>query len=1154
MSSSSSSSVSSPLSRPITTNAAAGQQHRSDSAYTPSICSSITSSSGGAQQRGRHCRSGQDDCGENGLAATGQGGGGEDAGQERTMGLMSAILMIVGTLIGTGIFASPGPLFDSVHCTQTSFIIWAFAGIVCTIGAFAYTELGTMFPSSGGDFQYLRRAYGKKVAWVFGWSFITILNPIGTAGIAGVMGRYSVDLIAYSRTGNSIGASSVVRAVSPAGSAAGATSQAQDAIINTLGRMMWTSINGTASVWAAGAGAGPSGTGSGANMSPNPALNTGNAPYINVPHTTPALPPSQQQNTDAMPWLVRGFSIGAIVLMGLINIFFREGGKYASNMLAIFKIAGMCMLIVIGSMQAVKNHAQSEALQIPIEESSQNVLDYVSALCFAFFAYNGFNNINLGLGELRDPEKNLKRAVFIAMPFVTILFLLANFAFFSILSSYDLRHVHSLSLHAGHTVLGQPGGFLMAGTVVASALGSINANIWAGSRLLVIMAKDNTIIPFPVARVWNRTGTQAIAILILVGQASFHSLINLDFKTFSKIYSAVGWTWYGLSVAGLLYLRKKRPNYPRPVKVYWPLAAFFVVIAAVLVVGSLTLAFMSSAVQKPGSGGGGEEDDIATGGGADGGGAGEGKYVSIIMFGMVILFMMGVIPAFYLTKRYNQEHSSTLDNKTTTGNRSGATSTESDPEDDGALEEEEDNHHRNGRLGRGDVGGAGEMIQIQRPAPLHQTAITIDFGHTFIDIHNNNNQYLHPNNTDPTSLTVGGVGSMFGAFGPETLQDGRPARRHSAASSVTLVGEASKKRKNKQRRPKSKGGSKPTHHHGHHGHQHREHGRQGGEPSRSQSLDPIVPAHCSDDRKQGDNVVDEEEEEVARVQALRNSLSGVSGGAGDVTRYLSLDHVELGTRSPAGITSSSSPSRTISSNGSINTSDDSDSDIDFTSTPDSDDHDHEETYNGNTRPTIYTHNRPTHLFFPFDPSSSSSPSTSSFRPQICTSPTMLSPFGSRSQTAFNSPLIDSSSPTFATAGGPGPSGTYLTCGFNTRSGSHSSEMTLALDGDYHHEQEQEQGETSEVEDVKGKGVRTRQSSACERVDEVAEEEEIDGGSQAGRSNVNISNNNNSTTTTTTHYGSYLTDFHNNNSNNNNNNNSSSNGNRRGDDADEHARP
>ncbi|KAG0372438.1 hypothetical protein BGX24_000255, partial [Mortierella sp. AD032] len=529
------------------------------------------------------------------------------------MGLVSAILMIVGTLIGTGIFASPGPLFDSVHCTQTSFIIWAFAGIVCTIGAFAYAELGTMFPASG----------------------------------------------------------------------------------------------------------------------------------------------------DAMPWLVRGFSIGAIILMGLINIFFKEGGKYASNVLAVFKVAGMCMLIVIGSMQAVKNHAQSEALQIPIRESSQNVLDYVSALCFAFFAYNGFNNINLGLGELRDPERNLKRAVFIAMPFVTILFLLANFAFFSILSSYDLRHVHSLSLHAGHTVLGQPGGFLMAGTVVASALGSINASLWAGSRLLVIMAKDNTVIPFPVARIWSRTGTQAIAILILAGQASFHSLINLDFKTFSKIYSAVGWTWYGLSVAGLLYLRKTRPNHPRPVKVFWPLAAFFVVIAAVLVVGSLTLAFMSSAIQNAttGEGGDDEENDVATGGGADGSGDGGGKYVSIIMFGMVILFMMGVIPAFYLTKRYNQEHG-----LKTAGSSGSPSTVESDTE---SSEEDKHDDHGEERLRRGSdaragAGAGGEMVQVNRSGPLHpyqyhhqghhQTAITIDIDLPPTTVIANTNTHIH-NGYDFASLT-----------------------------------------------------------------------------------------------------------------------------------------------------------------------------------------------------------------------------------------------------------------------------------------------------------------------------------------------------------------------------------------------------------------
>ncbi|KAF8938524.1 hypothetical protein BGZ58_000716 [Dissophora ornata] len=535
-------------------------------------------------------------------------------------------------------------------------MIWAFAGIVCTIGAFAYAELGTMFPESGGDFQYLARAYGKKMALVFGWSFITILNPVGTAGIAGVLGRYSVDVIKYLRTGTSVGIGG-----------AGASDYERQ-------------FNGSSVL---------NGTGYGVPHIHSPYV-PGTPAYDAFPkdplardHTGAVLP-----HVDEMPWV----------------------------------ILGMFMLIAIGSVQAVKNHAQSEALNIPIKESSQDVLDYASALCFAFFAYNGFNNINLGLGELRDPERNLKRAVWIAMPFVTILFLLANFAFFSILSSYDLRHVHSLSLHAGHTVLGQPGGFLMAGTVIAAALGSINANIWAGSRLLVIMAKDNAIIPLPVSKIWTRTGTQALAITALIGQATVHALINLDFKTFSKIYSAVGWSWYGLSILGLLWLRKKSPSYPRPVKVFWPLAAFFVTVAFFLVLGSLTLAFMSSS-QQP------EDGEEA--------GHGSGRYTSVIMFGMAILFMLGVVPAFFLTQCYNKRQTRNHGNAESTSGISAIVGDESDTNYDDSDTE------INGRCGPN-----GEVMP----------------------------------------------GSMERKGHLEVRDDRKLMRRHSGASSITLVSESKKKK------------------------------------------------------------------------------------------------------------------------------------------------------------------------------------------------------------------------------------------------------------------------------------------------------------------------------------------------------------------------
>lgn len=261
----------------------------------------------------------------------------------------------------------------------------------------------------------------------------------------------------------------------------------------------------------------------------------------------------------------------------------------------------------------------------------------------------------------------------IALPLVTILFLLANFSFFSILSSYDLRHVHSLSLHAGHTVLGQPGGLMMAGTVIASALGSINANIWAGSRLLVILAQDNTIVPVTFSKIWTRRGTTALAMLVLVLQACIHASLSLDFKTFSKIYSAVGWWWYGLSIAGLLYLRRRRPYFPRPVKIWWPLALMFVVMAFFLVVGALTLALMTvglspSSSSSFGARAGGNTSIINITGapslgdndknrGKEGEGNLDGtpgesgdRFLPVIMFAAVAGLMLLIIPAYYGTQ------------------------------------------------------------------------------------------------------------------------------------------------------------------------------------------------------------------------------------------------------------------------------------------------------------------------------------------------------------------------------------------------------------------------------------------------------------------------------------------------------------------------
>lgn len=333
-------------------------------------------------------------------------------------------------------------------------IIWGVAGVVCGVGSFAYAELGTMFPASGGDFQYLSRSYGKKMGLLFGWSFIVVLNPIGTAGIAGVLGKYSVDVITYFQTGNSDGSVSggyrgqkILNGgpleIGPHhGNLLRRFQGRQPLSRNATSRAMHSTVASTTTAMVAkrflDGGNGeddeyrfsemdvddlrlynnvprrffwirdlpqqrqPQQQEGLAQDSPKvedvPTFLKPPLPYSHsgvVSPPTPGVGPDGKAllstiHADNMSMKIRLFSIASIVIMGLINIWFKQGGKWASNILAVFKIAGMMILIGIGITQAIKTKNQSETFKIPIGQCSHNILDYISALCFAFFAVRYF--------------------------------------------------------------------------------------------------------------------------------------------------------------------------------------------------------------------------------------------------------------------------------------------------------------------------------------------------------------------------------------------------------------------------------------------------------------------------------------------------------------------------------------------------------------------------------------------------------------------------------------------------------------------------------------------------------------------------------------------------------------------------------------------
>ncbi|XP_063046058.1 b(0,+)-type amino acid transporter 1 [Engraulis encrasicolus] len=103
---------------------------------------------------------------------------------QKEVGLVSGVCLIVGTMIGSGIFISPKAVLQGTGAVGPSLCIWAACGLLATLGALCYAELGTMITKSGGEYSYLMEAFGPVLGFLYGWTTIIVLKPSSFAIIA----------------------------------------------------------------------------------------------------------------------------------------------------------------------------------------------------------------------------------------------------------------------------------------------------------------------------------------------------------------------------------------------------------------------------------------------------------------------------------------------------------------------------------------------------------------------------------------------------------------------------------------------------------------------------------------------------------------------------------------------------------------------------------------------------------------------------------------------------------------------------------------------------------------------------------------------------------------------------------------------------------
>src|SRR5947207_2347844 len=107
----------------------------------------------------------------------------------RSIGFWSGVALIVGTMIGGGIFRTPASIAGVLRDPRLILLLWVFFGVVSICGALTLSELATMLPQTGGTYVYLRAAYGDSAAFVFGWLYMLAAIPSGMAALAVFLGE-----------------------------------------------------------------------------------------------------------------------------------------------------------------------------------------------------------------------------------------------------------------------------------------------------------------------------------------------------------------------------------------------------------------------------------------------------------------------------------------------------------------------------------------------------------------------------------------------------------------------------------------------------------------------------------------------------------------------------------------------------------------------------------------------------------------------------------------------------------------------------------------------------------------------------------------------------------------------------------------------------
>jgi basic amino acid/polyamine antiporter, APA family len=285
-----------------------------------------------------------------------------------------------------------------------------------------------------------------------------------------------------------------------------------------------------------------------------------------------------------------GVQVGAVLVIFLLSGLNVLGVRRSGVLQTAFTAAKLAVLGVLIVLGITIGHGSFEhfASSVPAASGTSAASGFLLATVSALWAYDGWNNLSMVAGEVQNPRRNVPLALIAGSLIVIVTYLLANLAYFYVLTPAEAVSTTTIAATAARHFLRSGGATFVAIGVLISTFATLNRSILAGSRIPYAQARDG-LFPKALAHVHGRFHTPHVAIVLQALVAGVFALTGAYEALYTKaIYSE--WIFYALVTLGILILRRRRPELSRPYRMWgYPVVPIVFVGIAALILGDTLL-------------------------------------------------------------------------------------------------------------------------------------------------------------------------------------------------------------------------------------------------------------------------------------------------------------------------------------------------------------------------------------------------------------------------------------------------------------------------------------------------------------------------------------------------------------------------------------